>query len=388
MRRKRHVRIIRRNWDADFYHDLLGGDAFIISEPAKLNIDGSEQKSLYGADSPLYGTTYEDENAFIERYRCQCGEFKSRQFEGQICPLCGTKVEYKDSNINVTGWITLGENRIISPYYYQKLNEAFGGKVIFPDIIYAKYKIDTDGNRIKAKPEDMDEEPSSEWAGIGVDEFYTRYEEILETLKLKRKNKAKCIDFLLKEKRKVFVSHIPIISTMLRPQSITSDTFYYTKIDQIINPMYSLAESLKTCNDSERDYILERLQKRVNETWDIYFEELHGKEGHIRHNILGGSLNYTSRNVICPDPTLKDNEIDLSYNTFLEVFKYKIIYYIMKLEDITLAKAYNIWKKAAKFDKRVYDIMLFMIEKLDLRVLINRNPTLKKITKFGVVKLL
>ena len=110
--------------------------------------------------------------------------------------------------------------------------------------------------------------------------------------------------------------------------------------------------------------------------WDIYFSELNGKEGLIRGELLGGSLNYTSRNVICPDPTLHDNEVDLSYHTFLEVFKYKIIYYIMKLEDITLSKAYNIWKEASTFNPKVHEIMEYIIEKEDVRVLINRNPTL------------
>ena len=75
-------------------------------------------------------------------------------------------------------------------------------------------------------------------------------------------------------------------------------------------------------------------------------------------------------------PTLHDNEIDLSYNTFLEVFKYKIIYYLMKLEDITLSKAYAIWKEASSYDEKVYEIMMYIIKKCDVRVLINRNPTL------------
>lgn len=295
---KEHVKLLRRNWDVDFYHDLLNGDGFIISEPAKINLDGSEQKSLYGADSPLYGTTYEDENSFIERYRCQCGEFKSRQFEGQVCPLCGTKVEYKDSNIKVTGWISLGENKIINPYYYNILSSAIGSNV-FPDIIYAKYKITTDGNRVRPTDDDIDITPSSEFAGIGIDEFYDRYDEVLESFINTRKNKEDTIRKLLAQKRKVFTSHIPVMSTLLRPQSITSDTFYYTKIDQIINPMYSLSESLKNCMDVDRDYILERLQKRVNEAWEIYFEELNGKEGFIRGEILGGSLdNWVSKNYL------------------------------------------------------------------------------------------
>ena len=48
----------------------------------------------------------------------------------------------------------------------------------------------------------------------------------------------------------------------------------------------------------------------------------------------------------------------------------------MKINDITLAKAHDIWKKASKFDPKVYDIMQFIIKYADVRLLINRNPTL------------
>ena len=284
----------RLNWDGEFYSDILKGTGFIITEPAEVNIDGTKQKSMYGPQSPLYGTSYEDEQSFIERYRCKCGAFKSRQFEGEICPICSTKVEFRDSDINVTGWISLGNNRIISPYYFNVLHQTLG-KNVFPDIIYAKYKITTDGRRVKPTEEDLDTKPSSPFAGIGVDAFYENYENILTYFANQKKNKAKTFDLLLKQKRCVFVSHIPIASTLLRPQSITSDTFYFNSIDKIVNTMFSLSENLKNCIDVEKDYILQRLQTKVNEMWNIYFEVLNGKDGLIRGELLGGSLNFTSR---------------------------------------------------------------------------------------------
>ena len=374
-RKKQRVRMRRMNWDAEFYADIINGNGFIITEPAQVSMDGGQQKSLYGPQSPLYGTSYEDEQSFIERYRCKCGAFKSRQFEGETCPICNTKIEFRDSDINITGWISLGNNRIISPYYFNVLQGAIGRNV-FPDIIYAKYKMTTDGRRMKPKEDDLDVVPSSPFAGIGVDAFYENYENIINYFANKKKNKARTFDLLLKQKRSVFVSHIPIASTLLRPQSVTSDTFYYNSIDKIINTTFSLSENLKNCIDVEKDYILQRLQVKVNDMWNIYFNELNGKEGHIRGEMLGGSLNYTARNVIIPDPTLKDNEVDLSYNTFLELFKYKIIYYIMKLDDVTLSRAYDIWKSASSFNVKVYDIMQYIIHSEDVRLLINRNPTL------------
>jgi hypothetical protein len=292
---KQHVIMRRLNWDVEFYKDLLTGNGFQIIESSGVSIDGMKKKSMYGANSPLYGTNYEDEQSFIERYRCSCGEFVGRQFEGEECPICHTKVEYKSSNINITGWISLGTSKIINPYYFNVLQNAVG-KHVFLEMIFAKYKVTTDGMRTKLNAEDLEDiSPLSKYSFIGVEEFYNNFEEIIEYFKAKKKNKASTFDLLLKQKRAVFTSHIPVYSTMLRPQSVTSDTFYFGSIDKIINTIYSLSEHLKNSLDIEEDYILQRIQTKVNKMWDLNLDFINGKEGWIREQLLGGSLNYTSR---------------------------------------------------------------------------------------------
>ena len=57
---KQHVVMRRLNWDTEFYKDLLTGNGFQIIEPSGISIDGMKKKSMYGANSPLYGTSYED----------------------------------------------------------------------------------------------------------------------------------------------------------------------------------------------------------------------------------------------------------------------------------------------------------------------------------------
>ena len=68
---KQIVRANRISWDVEFYSDMMNGNGFIISEPSEIKVDRERKKSLYGPQSPLYGTTYSDEQAFIERYRCE-----------------------------------------------------------------------------------------------------------------------------------------------------------------------------------------------------------------------------------------------------------------------------------------------------------------------------
>ena len=88
-------------------------------------------------------------------------------------------------------------------------------------------------------------------------------------------------------------------------------------------------------------------------------------------------------NVIVPDPTLHDNEVDLSYYTFRELFKFKIIYFLKEMDGLSLSKAYDIWKQSYQFDEKVYKVMEFMVRKCNLKLLINRNPTLRNLVSLN-----
>ena len=80
------------------------------------------------------------------------------------------------------------------------------------------------------------------------------------------------------------------MSNILRPQSVTQDTFYFNSIDKLINTLYTLSTNLENCEEVERDYILQRIQQKMVHSWDLVFETLPRKQGHIRSEILGGSL--------------------------------------------------------------------------------------------------
>lgn len=76
-------------------------------------------------------------------------------------------------------------------------------------------------------------------------------------------------------------------------------------------------------------------------------------------------------------PTLKDDEIDMSYQTFRILFQYQIINTLKLMDNIPLFKAYDRWKRSFIFDKYIYEIMKFIIKEYKPMVLINRNPTLR-----------
>ena len=51
------------NWDSEYFYDIIYGNGFTITEPAEVAIDETKEKALYGAQSPLYGTSYSESHA-------------------------------------------------------------------------------------------------------------------------------------------------------------------------------------------------------------------------------------------------------------------------------------------------------------------------------------
>ena len=371
---KERVRVNILNWDVEAYYDLINGTGFICNEPGQIDIDGEKKKTMNGPQSPRFGSTYGDEHEFIERYRCDCGTFKGKMFNGETCPLCNTKVRFMDVDIKQTAWVPLGKNKIINPYYYNLLVKLIGKKV-FPDIVDIKQRVDVNG-QVSSVVSDEIENPSSPFVGMGISNFMENFDEVIDYFKVKKKDKADQLEKLKKIKSKVFTSFIPIYTTVLRPQSSTPDTLYYTGIDKEINPLIKLSLDIVDCEDIEKPLILSKIQKRANNMWDYNFSLITSKDGFIRDKLIGGSLNYSARNVIIPDPSLKVNELDMSYQTFRILFSNLIMYYLMKQDHIPLWKAYDRWKRSYVYDNYIYEVMKFIVDKRKPMVLLNRNPTL------------
>lgn len=371
---KRRVRIKILNWDVEAYRDIITGNGFIINEPGQIDLDGVEKKTINGPQSPLFGTNYGDEQDYIERYRCECGTFKGKMFLGETCPFCGKKIVEREIDVKKTGWIPFGTDKVINPFYYEKMTRLLGKKV-FPDIVETKQKVDVNGNARPVRPEEI-ENPSSEFAGIGIPKFMEDFDEIIDFFKGRKKNKAAQLERLKKEKRKIFTSFAPVYTTQLRPQSATSDTLYYTGIDKEINPLINLSLSLDGAEELEKPAILSRIQNRVNNMWKFNFDLINSKDGFIKDKLIGGNFNYSARNVIIPDPSLGDDEIDLSYQTFRILYRDIILYTLMRQDHKPLWKVYDRWHKSFVYDNYIYEAMKFIVKTQKPRLLINRNPTL------------
>jgi hypothetical protein len=227
------VKLVKLNWDKECERDFIVGRGFEVTEPA---FKSKEEKSMYGIHSPLFATDYEDEDAFAERYSCKCGEFKGRVYENEICPYCGTKVKFKDVDLKIFGWIMLKSHKIIHPIFYKMLESIIGSK-IFPEIIQYDKSITRDGIVV-------DKKGKNPFKGIGLIEFYERFDEIMDYYTIKKKNKKELIQEVMHEREKVFASCIPVYSSVLRPAMFKGETYFYNPFDKKYNVIFSLSRLL------------------------------------------------------------------------------------------------------------------------------------------------
>lgn len=372
-RKRRKVIFPRLNWDTWFYSDIANDNGFIVTQSAAVTLDGKITKSQYGTNSPLFGTSYEDEGAFMDRHTCDCKLLQGKMFEGEVCPVCHTECRERPINIKMTAWFRLGENVVINPHWY-KLFTRFIGKKEFPQMVSSLERVDKNGNRSKAVA-GIDYTPLSPYDGIGIDGFYEKYDEILDYFGKKRKRQEE-MDYCKQNKDKAFIHHIPIYSTAMRPVSSTADTLYYNSIERDIHPLFNLTEAIRNCEPIEKPIIQDAIQFRINRIWDYNFSQINKKEGFIRNKLISGAMNYTSRMVIGPDPRLHLDEVGLPYHAMRVLYKSRIMYRLKAEDGLSAADAYKVWQRSFEFDQHVYDIMNLIIREEKPMCILNRNPTI------------
>lgn len=369
---KSSIKLKLLNWDEEYKKDRILGKCFRINQKAF----EKDEKLPYGSHSPLFGTDWEDDDAFSDRYRCKCGEMVGTVYEGETCPICKEKVKFIDVRLDFFGWMVLDNHKIIQPSYYEILARVIG-KNELKDIISYELKINRNGIS------NFEYDPKHPYKNIGLVEFRKRFIEILCFYKKKKKDKKKDFRFLLNNIDSVFASAIPVFSSELRPLIFKGENMQYSDIDKIYNPIFSQISSINKISSSKKKqnspdiiYKLGKLQERIQKLREKVFESINQKDGHIRDQIMGGRINYSARNVIIPDPSLEADEVIMGYMCFMELFKSQIICRLSKLMNITESTAYNEWCLATlTFSPVIYEIMKSIIKETKPMILLNRNPT-------------
>ncbi len=349
----------------------------------------NNMKNPNGIHSTRFGQTLGDLNPHMNRYRCKCGRLRSRINHDKICEVCKEKVKYVDDNFEYFGWLTLiDEYPIIHPNIYREIDFLFGKgyqkKSILENIITVKDDKDMNGFSI----ENQNKPKNEPWFGLGMIGFVKNFDEIMDYYVKKKPQKREVYDHIMEDRKKVFTNSIPVFTTLLRPMDIREGTMSFESTNglyTIMNTLVFRINKVKTRADREekpKNEKLCKLQMKFNELYTELEQILSGKKGQLR-NLIGGRCTFTSREVIGPDPSLRVDQIKMSYYALVVLLEPRINNILCKTYNIYPAQANKIIEKAKmKRDENIVKIIEAIINSYKddgmcgMPCLINRNPTI------------
>lgn len=378
--------------DAEAKRDIANGDGFLITEPK--NSNKKDMKNINGIYSSRFGQKLGDVNPFADRYSCECGYLKARINHGIECPMCHTKVKYVDDNFKMFGWIVLkDEYHIIHPKFYDSLDYIFGeskynterkkmkGGRKLQNILNYDPEVDQHGfaTECNFKP---DKEP---FYGIGMIDFYNRFDEILDYYYTLNPKKKDYYDEIRENRDIVFCHSIPVFTTHLRPADIRDNYMYFEPTNGMYNIINKHVHKInKNTRKMDQDPKIKnnelyKVQMTYMELVGEVMNILTGKRGQLR-NLISGRYNFSSRNVIRQDASLRVDQVKLPYIELVKCLQQPIINILVRNYNISPSEAYDKWYRAiAKKDDRVAEIIDNIIHANPyggIPVLINRNPTI------------
>lgn len=377
--------------DKEAKNDIESGTGFLITEPK--NSNKKDMKNINGIYSSRFGQKLGDVSPFADRYSCECGFLKARINHGIECPMCHTKVKYVDDDFKMFGWIVLKDPyHIIHPKFYDSLDYIFGeskfneerkkmkGGRRLKNILKYSPEVDQHGfvQECSFKP---DKEP---FYGIGMMEFYERFDEILNYYYTLNPKKKDYYDEIMENRDLIFCHSIPVFTTHLRPADIRDGYMYFEPTNGIYNMINKHVHMIN--NDKRKmnqdikvkNSELYEVQMKYMELVDEIMNILTGKRGQLR-SLIGGRYNYSCRAVIRQDATLRVDQVKLPYVTLVKMLQQQIINILVRNYNISPSEAYDKWYRSiAKKDDRIAEIINNLIHATPdgLPVLINRNPTI------------
>lgn len=395
----RRVSVEKFSLDVECSLDMIEGRGIRLTSVD--SFDKKNQKIYTGLQSSFFGTDIGDDQACEEVHSCACKHLIGMAYDGDICPICGTIVEFQDSDLTKTGWIILDRFQIISPIYWAKLCDALGsfeGEKVAERIIKVSYEED---GEIAYNDKELNELKKHPFLKKGMLWLLDNIFEVLDYYAAKKPGKRALFDELRAESGIMSAHSIPVYSAILRTEvpGEKGGKVYKMKINTAFQSIIRIANYINGIEkeDLTDPRIINSIQKQLyaiqielGNIFNIIFEECTSKNGIIQSKILGGRCNWSARNVITASSgILRADQVELGYVTFMELYRYELINLYTKVNQCTIREASNAWKKGlTHFDKNYYSIIQYMTTdkkcRKRLAILISRNPMIEYLSMLAV----
>jgi len=381
----------------------------------------------------------EKDGLFCERifgpekdYECSCGKYKKKRFANTVCDRCGVEVTTSRVRRSRMGHIELAVP-VAHIWFVKSMPSKIGTlldmsiKNLERILYYESYIVIDPGESDYERLDLIDIDEYYEIkdkvgygfkAYIGAEAVKHLLEDIdldtealnlrqvirMETSALKKQKAVKTlkvVDAFRKSGNRpewMVLEVLPVLPPTLRPLvPLEGGRFATADFNDLYRRVITRNNRLKQLIEIRAPEVILRNEKRMlqeavdalldntrktrpvkgrgNRVLKSLADQLKGKQGRFRQNLLGKRVDYSGRSVITVGPTLKLNQCGIPKEMALELFKPFII---EKLERIGEAEKVKSAKKMVeKKQPQIWEILEDVIR--DYPVLLNRAPTLHKL---------
>ncbi|MDO9576447.1 MAG: DNA-directed RNA polymerase subunit beta' [Candidatus Cloacimonadales bacterium] len=364
-------------------------------------------------------------------YECSCGKYKKKRFQNTVCDRCGVEITTSRVRRSRLGHIELAIP-IAHIWFVKSMPSVIGTILDMPvtkleRVLYYESFIVLD-------PGDSDFEKGDL---VDVDEYYEIRDRVGEDFKalmgaeaikvlleelnledeamnlrtiikletsLQKKQKAikrlKVVDAFRKSGNQpewMVMEVLPVLPPTLRPLvQLEGGWFATADFNELYRRVITRNNRLRGLIDINAPEVILRNEKRMlqeavdalidnsrktrpvkgrgNRPLKALADQLKGKTGRFRQNLLGKRVDYSGRSVIIVGPNLKLHQCGLPKEMAIELFKPFIIEKLEKLGEVEKTKTAR--KLIEKQRPEIWKILEEVIK--DYPVLLNRAPTLHK----------
>ncbi len=364
-------------------------------------------------------------------YECSCGKYKKKRFQNTVCDRCGVEITTSRVRRSRMGHIELAVP-IAHIWFVKSLPSVIG--TLLDMAINKLERVLYYESYVILNPSDSDYEKNDL---IDVDEYYEIRDRVqgdfkalmgAEAIKIllaelnledeamnlrtiikmetsvQKKQKAikrlKIIDAFRKSGNNpewLILEVLPVLPPTLRPLvQLEGGRFATADFNELYRRVITRNNRLRGLLDINAPEVILRNEKRMlqeavdalidnsrksrpvkgrgNRPLKALADQLKGKTGRFRQNLLGKRVDYSGRSVITVGPDLKLHQCGLPKEMAIELFKPFIIERLEKLGEVEKAKTAK--KLIEKQRPEIWKILEDVIK--DYPVLLNRAPTLHK----------
>ncbi len=381
----------------------------------------------------------EKDGLFCERifgpekdFECSCGKYKKKRFQDTVCDRCGVEVASSRVRRSRMGHIELAAP--VAHFWFVKSTPSKIGTLLDLTIkklervlYYESYIVIKPGHTDYEKKELIDIEEyldikdkvddefkammGAEAIKILLDDLELESEAMnlrtvirMETSAIKKQKmikKLKVVDAFFKSGNNpswMILEVLPVLPPVLRPLvPIEGGKFATADFNDLYRRVITRNNRLRQLIEIRAPEVILRNEKRMlqeavdalidnakrsrpvkargNRVLKSLTDQLTGKQGRFRQNLLGKRVDYSGRSVITVGPHLKINQVGLPKEMAVELFKPFIIEKLERHSEIEKSKSAR--KLIDKKKPEIWKVLEEIIE--DYPVLLNRAPTLHKL---------